>query len=124
LLDVNLILACLAFPAWLKQHQGKNRYLFRQAIAGFVPESIRQRDDKSGSTIPHTYFSLVSEKDPILGLVHDSAGIPILEEIFDFSRFSSWYEKLVKREDKDMNYLNPGAFYTYLMMMKYFGSNE
>jgi asparagine synthase (glutamine-hydrolysing) len=124
LLDVNLILACLAFPPWLKQHHGQNRYLFRQAMAGFVPESIRQRDDKSGSTIPHTYFSLVGEKNQILALVRDSASVPFLEEIFDFSRFPSWYEKLVKREDKDMNYLNPGAFYTYLMMMKYFGSKK
>jgi asparagine synthase (glutamine-hydrolysing) len=124
LLDVNLMLACLAFPPWLKQHKGINRYLFRQVIAGFVPESIRQRDNKSGSTIPHTYFSLINEKDQILGLVRDSEGLPFFEEIFDFSRFPSWYEKLVKRDDKDLNYMNPGAFYTYLMMMKYFGSNE
>ncbi len=32
LLDVNLVLACLAFPARLKQHEGTNRYLFRESI--------------------------------------------------------------------------------------------
>jgi asparagine synthase (glutamine-hydrolysing) len=122
LLDVNLILACLAFPPWVKQHHGENRYLFRQAIAGFVPESIRQRDDKSGSTIPHTYFSLVNEKEEILGMIRDAAEIPFLKELFDFSRFPSWYEKLVKREDRDMKYLNNGTFYTYLMMMKHYGT--
>jgi len=124
LLDVNLMLACLAFPPWMKQHLGVNRYLFREAISGFVPESIRLRNDKSGSTIPHTYFSLVREKEQILGLIQKCSGIEFLSEIFDFSRFPSWYEKLVKREEHDLNYLNPGMFYTYLMIMLYYSSRE
>jgi asparagine synthase (glutamine-hydrolysing) len=117
LLDVNLVLACLAFPPWLKQHHGINRYLFRQAITGFVPEIIRQRDDKSGSTIPHTYYSFMQEKEQILGVVSKGSASSHLQEIFDFSRFELWYDKLVKRDPADMNYLNPGLFYTYLMIM-------
>ncbi len=62
LLDVDLLETCLAFPPWVKQHHGINRYLFRQAIKGFVPEKIRQRDDKSGTTIPQTFYSLVNER--------------------------------------------------------------
>jgi len=124
LLDVNLMLACLAFPPWVKQHHGINRYLFRQAIAGFVPESIRQRDDKSGSTIPHTFFSLNSEKEHIMNVIRDCSRVPFLQEIFDFSRFSPWYEKLVARDEKDLNYLNPGAFYTYLMIMMYYRNRD
>jgi asparagine synthase (glutamine-hydrolysing) len=124
LLDVNLVLACLAFPPGIKQHQGINRYLFRQAIAGYVPEVIRQRDDKSGSTIPHTYYSLIREKDLIMGLIRDCSGVPFVDKIFDLKRFPQWYERLVKRDSQDLNYLNPGLFYTYLMMMIYFKSNE
>lgn len=120
LLDVNLVLACLAFPARLKQHQGTNRYLFRESIKGFVPEVIRQRNDKSGTTIPQTYFSLIREKESILSMVNECRGQSQLEEIFDLSRFPEWYEKLVARAKEDMNYLNPGAFYTYLMMLMYY----
>ena len=117
LLDVNLVLAALAFPPWMKQHHGTNRYLFRQAMAGYVPEAIRQRDDKSGTTIPQTYHSLVNEKDAILGLIKSGSASPVLQEIFDFKKFPAWYGRLVKRDPADMNYLNPGAFYAYLMII-------
>jgi asparagine synthase (glutamine-hydrolysing) len=124
LLDVNLVLACLAFPARLKQHQGTNRYLFREAIKGYVPEVIRKRNDKSGTTIPHTYYSLIREKESILEMVNKCRGQSQLEEIFDLSRFPEWYEKLVLRAEEDMNALNPGAFYTYLMMMMYYRDKQ
>jgi asparagine synthase (glutamine-hydrolysing) len=120
LLDVNLVLACLAFPARLKQHHGTNRYLFRESIKGFVPEIIRQRNDKSGTTIPHAYYSLIQDKENILAIVNGCRGQSQLEEIFDLSRFPEWYEKLVAKAKEDLNYLNPGAFYTYLMMMMYY----
>lgn len=120
LLDVNLVLACLAFPARLKQHAGSNRYLFRESIAGFVPEIIRKRNDKSGTTIPQTYYSLIQEKESILSLVKSCEGNKKLEEIFDLSRFPKWYERLVMREEEDLNTMNPGAFYTYLMMLMYY----
>ncbi len=120
LLDVNLVLACLAFPARLKQHQGTNRYLFRESIAGFVPEVIRQRNDKSGTTIPQSYYSLIREKESILSLVRGGKENEKIKEIFDISRFPKWYEKMVLREEEDLNSLNPGAFYTYLMMLMYY----
>jgi asparagine synthase (glutamine-hydrolysing) len=120
LLDVDLLETCLAFPPWVKQHHGINRYLFRQGMHGFVPEKIRERDDKSGTTIPQVYYSLVNEGETILDLVHSCSGSEFLGEIFDFSRFPRWYEKLVKRDPKDMNYLMPGAFYDYLMIMIYY----
>ncbi len=123
LLDVNLVLACLSFPPQVKQHHGINRYLFRQAITGYVPESIRQRDDKSGSTIPHTHHMLAREKEQIMALVRECSESSRLREIFDFSRFESWHERLVKRDSRDINYLMPGAFYDYLMVMMYFKSN-
>ena len=120
LLDVDLMETCMAFPPWVKQHHGINRYVFRQAIKDFVPEMIWQRNDKSGSTIPHMYYSLLNEKDLILDLVNSCSDSPYLNEIFDFSRFPQWYERLVNRDKKDMNYLMPGAFYDYLMIMLYF----
>jgi hypothetical protein len=124
LLDVNLVLACLAFPARLKQNRGINRYLFRESIKGFVPELIRTRNDKSGKPIPHIYQSLINEKRHILNFVKECHGQSHLEKIFDLSRFPDWYEKLVARSKEDMNFLNPGAFYTYLMMLMYYNSDK
>lgn len=123
LLDMNLIETCLAFPPWLKQHHGINRYVFREAIKGFVPESIRNRNDKTGATIPQAYCSLVHERNEILSMIKDASDSEFLKEIFDFSRFTWWYDKLAKRESDAMKYLMPGAFYQYLMMLLYY-SNE
>ena len=120
LLDVNLVLACLAFPARLKQHHGTNRYLFRESIAGFVPEVIRQRNDKSGTTIPQAYYRLIREKENILSIVNNCKGKSKIQEIFDLSRFPKWHDMLVSREEEDLNAMNPGAFYTYLMMLLYY----
>jgi asparagine synthase (glutamine-hydrolysing) len=120
LLDVEVIETALAFPPWLKQHHGINRYMFREAIRGFVPEEIRTRDDKSGSTIPQTLQSLINDRDEILNLIQRASEIPFLHEIFDFSKFPEWYEKLAKRDPADQNYLNPGAFYDYLMILLYY----
>ena len=120
LLDTDLIETCLAFPPWMKQHHGTNRYIFRQAIQGFVPEKIRQRDDKSGTTIPQTFYSLVNERESIMDLINSCSGNEYLNEIFDISRFSEWYDRLIKREKEEMNYLMPGAFYNYLMILLYY----
>jgi len=94
LLDVDLLETCLAFPPWVKQHYGRNRYLFRQGIQGFVPEKIRERDDKSGTTIPQVYYSMVNEREAILNLINSCSGSDFLNEIFDFSRFPEWYGSL------------------------------
>jgi len=118
--DIDLMETYLAFPPWMKQHHGINRYVFRQAIKDFVPEMIWKRDDKAGSTIPQMRYSFIKEKELLFELINSCSGSSYLNEIFDFSRFSQWYEKLVKRDKKDMNYLMPGAFYTYLMIMLYF----
>jgi asparagine synthase (glutamine-hydrolysing) len=120
LLDVDLVETALAFPPWFKQHHGISRYMFREAIRGFVPEEIRTRDDKSGSTIPQTMQSLINDRDEILNLVQRASEIPFLHKIFDFSKFPGWLEKLVRHDPSETNYLNPGAFYDYLMILLYY----
>jgi asparagine synthase (glutamine-hydrolysing) len=120
LLDVDLIETCLAMPPWLKKHHGTNRYIFRQAIAGIVPEKIRQRNNKSGAVIPQTHSNLIKAHEQITDIIKTGQGNEYLSKMFDFSRFMQWYEKLIKRDIKEMNYLMPGAFYNYLMIMLYY----
>lgn len=119
LLDPNLILVCLSFPPWLKFHHGKGRYLFREAIRGFVPENIRLRDDKSGGTIPQTFHYLVNEREQIISLIKKISGDKSLSEIFDQDKTIIWYDKLIKRDVDEINYLMPGGFYRYLMIVEY-----
>ncbi|HEX2394651.1 MAG TPA: asparagine synthase-related protein [Bacteroidales bacterium] len=124
LLDIDLLETFLAFPPWLKQHNGINRYAFRQAIKGFVPELIRWRNDKSGATIPQTLYSLVKDREKIMEVINRVSELHFLNTIFDFSRFPGWYERLVKRDPKEINYLMQSAFFSYLMMVLYYMKNH
>ncbi len=68
-----------------------------------------------------TYYSLIQEKESILSMVNELQGsIKKLRRYLIFPGFPEWYEKLVARAKEDLNYLNPGAFYTYLMMLMYY----
>lgn len=120
LLDVDLIETFLAFPSWMKQHHGINRYAFREAMTGFVPETIRNRNDKSGSTIPQTFYSLLNDREEILDVIRKASKSPKLQEVFNFEKFERWYEKIVKRDPKDNGYLMRGALFTYLMILLYY----
>jgi len=53
LLDVPLLEWFHTVPDTQKWRAGWGRSLFRRAIAGLVPETIRWRDDKHGMSIPH-----------------------------------------------------------------------
>jgi hypothetical protein len=104
----------------LKQHHGINRYIFRQAIKDFIPEEIRLCDDKSDSTIPQTYYSLVNERELIMKVVKNAQDSEFINEIFELSRFPAWYERMVKRDKNEINYLMQGTFYNYLMILLYY----
>jgi len=93
-------------------------------MRGLIPNENLLRDDKTIPTIPHIHYSLLKEKEQIFKIVKESSKSILLNGIFDFSKFPEWYEKLVKRDPKDMNYLMPGAFYSYLMILLYYKDRE
>lgn len=120
LLDTRVIEAYLSIPANVRYGANGNRTIFRMAMKGIVPETICQRDDKSGNTIP--YFRLKPEKDRdrIISFINECSTDKFLPTVFDFAKFPEWLDMVVKRKEKDEPYLMPGAFYNYLMMMLYF----
>ncbi|MBN2215129.1 MAG: hypothetical protein JW723_12880 [Bacteroidales bacterium] len=120
LLDIRLLQTCLSFPAWMKNRPGTDRYLFRQALKGVIPEEIRLRADKTGAVIPHTYLRLKKDRELILDFINMCASEGYLNHIFDFSRFEGWLDALIERNPDEMNYLMPGAFYNYLMILAWF----
>ena len=120
LLDARLLQLTLSYPAWIKNKPGTDRYLFRQAILGLVPEEIRLRSDKSGAVIPQMYIRLQKDRELLNDYFQIWSSNDDLRKIFDFSRFESWMEALLERNPDEMNYLMPGAFYNYLMIMFWF----
>lgn len=124
LLDIELLQAALSIPAWLKHRHGTNRYIFRQAIVGFIPEKIRLRNDKSGNPIPQKFYQLIRDKEEIIDLITKASGSNIMKKVFDFTKFLKWFDLIIKRDTIDRNYLLPGAFYTYLMIILYYMDHE
>jgi asparagine synthase (glutamine-hydrolysing) len=124
LFDIRLLQAVLSFPSWIKNRTGLDRYLFRQSLRGIIPESIRLRADKTGAVIPHTYLRLRKDKELIAGYLQKCSSDGYLNHIFDFSRFENWIEALLERNPDDMNYLMPGAFYNYLMIISWFDQSK
>ncbi len=122
LLDPRLIQSYFSVPAHIRYGADGNRCLFRHIMKGTVPDEIYERNDKSGVTIPYIQPKLKEERHLLLSLFEEHSSQDGLAEIFDFSKMNEWYEKLVARDEKEMNYLMPGAFYNYLMVMIY--SNE
>ncbi len=52
LLDRRLVAFYLACPLHLKFRDGINRYLFRQAVQGLIPETVRTHQGKAGFLLP------------------------------------------------------------------------
>ncbi len=124
LLDIRLLQTYLSFPAWIKNRPGTDRYLFRQSLKGVIPEEIRLRADKTGAVIPHTYLRLKNDREMILDFIKKCAFKGDLNHIFDFSRFEGWIDALLERNPDEMNYLMPGAFYNYLMILYWFNRSN
>ena len=120
LLDIRLLQTFISYPSWMKNRPGTDRYLFRQALKGVIPETIRLRADKTGAVIPHTYLRLKKDRELILNFIQSCSTDSYLNQIFDFSRFENWLDALLERNPDDINYLMPGAFYNYLMILSWF----
>ena len=120
LLDVPLIQTTLSYPAWVKNQPGTDRVLFRNSVKGLIPEEIRLRNDKTGMVIPHIYLRLLKDRDSLISFLNSCSSREPLNSIFDFRRFENWLDAILSRNKEDMNYLMPGAFYNYLMIILWF----
>lgn len=124
LFDPHLVQSYLSFPAWVKHKPSEDRYMFRQIIKNVVPEEIRFRKDKSGTVIPYIGLKLITEKKIVLERIENFSHNKYLNQIFDFSKFDGWLNDILEKNEDEMNFLMPGAFYNYLMIMMYFNETE
>lgn len=57
MLDIRLVEFCHNLPARLKRTPSVRRRMIREGMAGRLPDLVRLRDDKSGSTIPTVHLN-------------------------------------------------------------------
>ena len=88
-------------------------------MKGLLPNDIRERDDKSGSTIPTVLNRFLMDVNKFEKLIQESKKTAASKYI-DFKKFHNWFD-LMKNRGKD--FVNPGGFYTYIKLMIFIKDN-
>lgn len=95
LLDVPLLEWFHTVPDAQKWRAGWGRSLFRRAIGGLVPETIRWRDDKHGTSIPHAAGRFSADAAALSGLLSRVRGCPELD-FLDFDAVEQHQQSLLR----------------------------
>lgn len=69
--DVRLVEFFFSLPSDLKYKNGIGRYIFRIAMKGILPDSIRLRIDKTGATIPNVLYRVVKDESIFRELIEE-----------------------------------------------------
>jgi asparagine synthase (glutamine-hydrolysing) len=122
-LDKKLIEFYLSMPPRLKARNEIKRYAIREAMKGFIPETIRLRNDKSGATIPTVLLRMLQDKDEIEKIIQTAKLNPKINGYIDFKEYERWFYRMSNRSDGKQLILNPGAFYNYLKTILFIEGN-
>jgi len=122
LLDKDLIEFYLSMPPRLKAQNGVLRYAIRQAMAGYLPDEIRWRNDKSGATIPTVFLRTLKDKGKTMEIITRTKTNPKITQYIDMNKFEKWGAAFFQRSQKD-KFINPGAFFNYLKLILYIENN-
>jgi len=98
LLDIKLLEYFYSLPSHLKYKYGIDRYIFRMAAKGNLPESILWRDDKSGFTVPNLHYRIKIDKDKIMELISESIENNKYHYT-DYKKLIRIFEILMKRDE-------------------------
>lgn len=119
LLDVRLVEFYYSLPTHLKINGGTRRYIYRKAIKGIVPESIRWRNDKSGATIPSVQNRFLNDYENIKKFIIHCKKNGIGGEYFNFDDMLKWQETIKIRTENDKYPAHQGRFFNFLMLLRF-----
>lgn len=116
LLNRKMVEFHLSLPTEYKYHNGYGRAIFREAMKGLVPDSIRMRTDKRGTTIPSVQKRMLKDYDPIRELILISKSENKYHYI-DYDKMLVWQELLRNRSRRTDIPYNPAGFYNSLQIL-------
>lgn len=121
-LDKRLIEFYLSMPTLLKARNGIVRYAIREAMKEILPESIRLRNDKSGTTIPSVFFRMINDTKLIELILDRAQNNSAITMRIDIEALRSWLNRLKNRSKED-KYINPSTFYNYIKLIYFIEQN-
>ncbi|MBE0655109.1 MAG: hypothetical protein IH594_15005 [Bacteroidales bacterium] len=114
--DIDLVEFFYSLPSHLKVHHGVNRYIYREAMKGIIPEKIRTRNDKTGTTVPTVLQRFVHDYSAITELIEKSVK-QNPSRYLDYEKLRKWQERIRDRALNDKLPANPGAFFNSLQLI-------
>ncbi len=96
LFNKDLIEYWMQIPSHFKMKDGIKRNLIRQAAIGSMPETIRNRNDKAGITIPSLYRLFLNDFDDILSFISASED----NEYVNKKRLIKWTYRIKHKIEK------------------------
>lgn len=114
--DVDLVEFYYSLPSEFKIKRRVNRYLYRQAMKTYLPDKVRNRNDKTGATVPTVQQRFIKDDLKISHLVNESEKSGQLS-YFDYKGMRNWQKRIRKRTLKYRIPANPGAFFTSIQVI-------
>ena len=113
--DIDLLEFYYSLPSHLKIKHRVQRYIYREAMKGILPEKIRLRNDKTGATVPTVQQRFIQDYENISKLIEEGKKNKI--PYFDYEKLKEWQERIRHRGFKDKVPSNPGAFFNGLQVI-------
>ncbi len=120
--DVDLVDFYYSLPSEFKQKNKVNRYLYRVAMKGYLPDKIRNRNDKTGATVPTVQHRFIKDYYPIKKLIHESEKQGI--KYFEHTHLRLMQERIRYRSFIDKIPSHPGAFINALKILLWLKSSQ
>ncbi len=122
LADIRLLEFFMATPLTQKIYHGKNRLLFRRALEGGIPDTIRliKKNDNRAVVIPYLFLHRMEEFEQVEALLSSSSKNPSLKFInFNFL-LTAWRNMQIifsENFNGQQSYLSPGKVLTGLQVI-------
>ncbi len=114
--DIDLLQFYYSLPAHYKFRDGLGRAIYRDAMKDILPEEIRLRTDKTGTTIPTFYQRIIHDNKKISQLIVRSKEKNKYHYL-DYDKMLSWHDRINNISFVNKIPANPGAFINCLQIL-------
>jgi len=116
LLDIDLIHYYMSLPWNYRTNPNSDRYLMREVMKGLLPDKIRTRNDKTGSTIPYTLLRISNDHSALKDLILRSKEKNKFH-FLDYSRMLDWQIEIENYKGPTCSPVNPVAFINSIQIL-------
>jgi len=123
LLDYKLLEFYISIPDKYKFYKAKRRYIFKEAIKNYVPNSVYLRTDKTGATIPNVLHRFMIDYDKIYNFLQSNRNGKAAEFI-NFNKMIGRMQLIKRLYNGERIRADQHIFFNALMLVMYLEKNH